>query len=352
MIGLAVRAACVVGCGALTATLAAVPAGAANVVDVNLSPAYAPVGHTVHISAESAPIPGDIDGVSFGGAVVVVDPATPLPIDVTVPSGAATGPLTLSFDGGGSAETDDSFIVQLPAQAAAAKSRDIVRYPNDVVITGSLKAAGIAVSGKKAQLQRANAGSTSWRNIRRAKTTNSDGEVRWTFAPHDTADYRVAFPENPQYLAAKSSRTRVRVMPKVVFNAPAVAPIYTQTALPGRVRPAPQTGSRVRLEQRVGGVWQRADVARTARDGRFAFDITFSATGRYVYRVLRPADATHLSGKSGKGVVDAVKRSRHSGDSGPDVLALQKRLRALHYDVGKADSHYGFDTLHAVVAFQ
>lgn len=352
MIGLAVRAACVIGCGALVATLAAVPAGAADVVDVVLTPAYAPVGDVLHISAGSAPVPGDVVSVSFGTASVAVDPAMPLPIDVVVPAGAATGPLTLWFDGGASAESDDAFIVQMPTTASATKSRDVVRYPNDVVVGGSLNAAGIAVSGKQARLQRAPAGSTSWQNIRRAKTTDGDGKVRWTFAPRDTADYRVAFPENPQYLEAKSSRVRVRVSPKVVLKAPAVAPIYTRTSLPGRVRPAPRDGGRVILDRRVDGVWRRADVTHTADDGRFAFKTTFEATGRYVYRVRRPADATHLSGESANGVVSAVKRSLRSGDTGPDVLALQKRLRALHYDVGKVDGRYGYDTLHAVVAFQ
>jgi peptidoglycan hydrolase-like protein with peptidoglycan-binding domain len=162
----------------------------------------------------------------------------------------------------------------------------------------------------------------------------------------------VAFPANPQYLAARPSRLRVQVSPKVVLRVPAVAPIYTRTSLPGRVRPAPRGAGRVLLDQRIDGVWHRVDVTRTADDGRFVFKTTFEATGRYVYRVRRPADASHASGKSAKGVVSAVKRTLRSGDTGPDVLALQKRLRTLHYDVGRADSHYGYDTLHAVVAFQ
>jgi lipoprotein-anchoring transpeptidase ErfK/SrfK len=38
--------------------------------------------------------------------------------------------------------------------------------------------------------------------------------------------------------------------------------------------------------------------------------------------------------------------------TGPDVRTLQKRLRALHYDVGTVNGSYGFDTEHAVVAFE
>jgi N-acetylmuramoyl-L-alanine amidase len=41
-----------------------------------------------------------------------------------------------------------------------------------------------------------------------------------------------------------------------------------------------------------------------------------------------------------------------SGASGREVLVLQERLAALHYDVGPLDARFGSDTHHAVVAFQ
>jgi peptidoglycan hydrolase-like protein with peptidoglycan-binding domain len=40
------------------------------------------------------------------------------------------------------------------------------------------------------------------------------------------------------------------------------------------------------------------------------------------------------------------------GATGPDVLRLQRRLRVLGYDVGKANSSFDEDTLHGVRAFQ
>jgi peptidoglycan hydrolase-like protein with peptidoglycan-binding domain len=42
----------------------------------------------------------------------------------------------------------------------------------------------------------------------------------------------------------------------------------------------------------------------------------------------------------------------HSGSRGSCVLALQRRLAALHYDLGTPDGVYGGQTYHAVVAFQ
>jgi peptidoglycan hydrolase-like protein with peptidoglycan-binding domain len=41
-----------------------------------------------------------------------------------------------------------------------------------------------------------------------------------------------------------------------------------------------------------------------------------------------------------------------SGDSGPAVLAVEKRLAALHYDVGTPDGHFGPADTYAVTAFQ
>src|SRR5512138_1395614 len=40
------------------------------------------------------------------------------------------------------------------------------------------------------------------------------------------------------------------------------------------------------------------------------------------------------------------------GDHGAAVTRLQQRLVALHYDVGAVDGQFGYNTLHAVYAFQ
>lgn len=42
----------------------------------------------------------------------------------------------------------------------------------------------------------------------------------------------------------------------------------------------------------------------------------------------------------------------HFGSRGPAVLALQRRLTALHYFVGKIDGRFGWDTLEGVWAFK
>ena len=48
----------------------------------------------------------------------------------------------------------------------------------------------------------------------------------------------------------------------------------------------------------------------------------------------------------------ATRPTLRSGSKGAYVTRLQKRLAALHYDVGTVDGVFGSDTLHAVYAFQ
>jgi lipoprotein-anchoring transpeptidase ErfK/SrfK len=84
----------------------------------------------------------------------------------------------------------------------------------------------------------------------------------------------------------------------------------------------------------------------------FRFDVSFDTTGAYAYRVRRASDATHGAGMSDIEHVRAVQRTLHSGMTGPDVRALQRRLTELHYDVAGVTGNYNYDTVHAVVAFE
>jgi N-acetylmuramoyl-L-alanine amidase len=48
----------------------------------------------------------------------------------------------------------------------------------------------------------------------------------------------------------------------------------------------------------------------------------------------------------------ATARTLRLGSRGADVLALERRLAGLHYDVGKVDSVFDNSTFHGVIAFQ
>ena len=47
-----------------------------------------------------------------------------------------------------------------------------------------------------------------------------------------------------------------------------------------------------------------------------------------------------------------IPRTLVQGNYGPDVYAMEKRLAALHYDVGTVDSTFDYSTRHGVTAFQ
>jgi len=51
-------------------------------------------------------------------------------------------------------------------------------------------------------------------------------------------------------------------------------------------------------------------------------------------------------------LVAVANPTLRSGSRGAQVTRLQRRLRALHYDVGAVDGVFGGETLHAVYAFQ
>jgi N-acetylmuramoyl-L-alanine amidase len=107
----------------------------------------------------------------------------------------------------------------------------------------------------------------------------------------------------------------------------------------------------VYLQRDVNGKWKTVHEG-TLAGGHFSFGISPSSLGTLKYRVVRHPDAQHGSSVSRALKVQVVHRTLSLGASGRDVLALQKRLAHLHYDLGARNGSYGTDTLHAVTAFE
>jgi lipoprotein-anchoring transpeptidase ErfK/SrfK len=106
------------------------------------------------------------------------------------------------------------------------------------------------------------------------------------------------------------------------------------------------------LERRYDGAWHKAATATLSSKSRYSFAVKLPSKSTFTYRVRRPADSKQAGAASATVKILGIDRTLKSGVSGPDVTALQKRLRALHYDVGSVTGTYNFDTVHAVVAFQ
>jgi hypothetical protein len=248
--------------------------------------------------------------------------------------------------------TGPSFTVQMPTTATLTAAPTEVVFPQPAKVVATLTAAGVPVRGQRATLQRRVRGDSAWHAVQSTEVTGKYGRVRWKVEPRKTSGYRVVFSDSTGYLGSRTTGSRLHVHPRVVQDAPAVAPTRTDIVFKGAVRPMPHAGYVV-LEQRGSdGSWARVGRTRVADQVHFRFTVSFDSTGPNAFRVRRPTDATHAAGISSVAHVRAVQRALHSGMSGPDVRALQRALTALHYDVGGVTGTFNYDTAHAVVAFQ
>ncbi|MDQ1697386.1 MAG: hypothetical protein QOJ03_2739 [Frankiaceae bacterium] len=348
MFRLALRAAALVGGSAMVIGLSAVPSVAAGGSVSGLSPTFGPVGRVVDITGTGLASASD---VTFGG----VDAGAPTLVDdghirAAVPPSATSGLVRVTTTDG--TLDGPSFTVQQPTSATIGRSRVAVTFPGAAVVRAVLRAAGIPVQGQPARLQHRSAGAGPWRAVQATHTTGSDGAVQWRVTPQASSDFRVVFRQVPTYLGSTTRAVRINVRPQLDTNIPRIAPILTPLHLRGRVHPRPAQHGRVFLDQRLNGSWQRVESAPIGRHGRFDLPLTLATTGRYYYRVRRPGSASYWSSTSAVTRIKAVKRTLRPGMSGHDVRTLQRRLRALHYDVGAVNGSYGFDTQHAVVAFE
>jgi hypothetical protein len=341
------RALVVAVCTALALPLATA-ADAAGATLTTLSPTYGPVGTVVDITGSGLTTASDVmfNGTDAGAPTVVDDTH----IQAAVPSGARSGVVSVTTADG--TVTGPSFSVQLPTTGSVKVSKPDLEFPAATRVTAALTAEGVPVRGQHSQLQRKVAGTDSWLNTRASQTTNSHGKVHWRVDPNNTTSYRAVFSASTSYLGTTTPAARVRLHPQVTLDVPQVAPILTSITIKGTVRPKPQHGHVVVQRKQVGGEWHRVARPSVAGTSHFSVATSFDATGKYVYRARRPADATHGAGHSETGRVRAVQRTLHSGMTGPDVRALQRQLTGLHYDVGGVDGSFDFDTQHAVTAFQ
>ena len=353
MLGLALRlklshAAAVAVPATLLLGMLALPSAAATGTVDSLSPTYGPVGTVVDIIGTGLDTASSVafNGVDAGVPAVVDDSR----VQATVPDGASTGPVTVTTKDG--TITGPSFTVQVPTTASQSVSPVEIVFPQASKVVATLTAAGVPVRGQRATLQRRVRGHTAWHSVQSVEATGKYGRVRWRVEPRKTSGYRVVFSDSTGYLGSRTTGTRVHVHPRVRLDVPSVAPTLTDIPLRGEVRPMPHGGYVVLERRPAGGTWSRVGRASVAGRVHFRFMVSFDEIGKYAFRARRPSDATHAAGLSTVGAIRAVQRSLHTGDTGPDVRALQRELTSLHFDVGGVTGIYNFDTAHAVVAFQ
>jgi hypothetical protein len=345
MKGSALRAAVATTCSAVVVGLIAAPASAAT---ATLSPTFGLIGSSVTITGTGFTGAKDI---TFNG-VHAPFAATPTAteIDTTVPAGASSGHVVV-VDANDSPIDAGTFTVQRPSKASIAVTRTLTVFPQQVTISSRLRSAGTVVEGQRARLQRTLVGSGNWDGVGTVRETGSNGVVSWTVTPRRAYAYRVVYRSSPAHAATTSPHVQVSVRPRLTLSAPSVAPILTSFRMSGTVRPAEATGA-VYLFRLQNGSWHRVVKAARTRAGHYTATTSLPGTGTSRFRLQRAWHAGLLGASSRSRAVVGVNRSLHQGMSGSDVLALQRRLRALHYDVGAVNGSFGYDTLHAVIAFE
>ncbi|HWA65569.1 MAG TPA: L,D-transpeptidase family protein [Mycobacteriales bacterium] len=321
----------------------------------SMAPAYAQVGQTVVLTAaDGATFPTDgTAAVRFNdveASAVAAVSATQL--DVVVPSGATSGPVEVVADA--TTYPGPTFTLQQPTSWFASLSPSSLIFGHMTTIGAQLTTSGIVngpVAGVLAVLQYRSSPSASWHNARGAspETTTADGRVSWRLRPAANGEYRVEFDQTAQFGSSASTPLPLAVRPQIKVTPLRSAPAMVPTHITGSIKPR-LTGP-IYLERRHGRKWHR--IKRTQIEGgHFSFTITPSGYAPLHERVVRPGDLTHTTATSRVLNIQVLHRDLGYGSEGPDVLALQKRLRALHYDVGAKSSYYGWDLLHAVTAFQ
>jgi len=343
------RVAAVCGTTAVVLSFAMSPASAAGPASVTgyVPAAAEQVGATVHLQGSGL---DTVTDVLFPGASSPIDVTptnvTATDVQVVVPQGAQSGVVSVSD---GTNSTDGPAFTVLPPTATLHASAGSVNYPGTAVLTATLTSAGVPLAGQVGRLQSQAVGASTWTNGPTA-TTDSSGHAAFTVRPLANTVYRVVFAATAAYGEADSNTQRIYEHPQVTMYLPTVAPILTAVTVRGNVKPA-QTGP-VRLQRFYNGGWHLVRTVSLSSAGRFVFTIRLPAKTSYLYRVTRPADTTQAGRTSAAGKVVGVSRTLRSGLSGPDVTFLQRRLTALHYDVGRITGTYNFDTQHAVTAFE
>jgi N-acetylmuramoyl-L-alanine amidase len=240
----------------------------------------------------------------------------------------------------------------VPTTLTFAVSHSSATYGTVITVTGALtRPGGLAVPNQAIGLYGRDGGTSSPVLIRTLRTA-SDGTVRTTLRPQHTLTMGLRFAGDAFSGASSSSLVASRVVPLVSASLSPAAVRRTQTTtLTGHLLPA-YAGARVIIQQKVGSAWRSLGATRTSSTAVFRYVLAAPTVGTFTYRAALPATAGWSASASRPLALRVDARDLVRGLTGDDVLALQKRLAALHYGVGAQNGTFGPDLYHAVVTFQ
>jgi 5-hydroxyisourate hydrolase-like protein (transthyretin family) len=236
---------------------------------------------------------------------------------------------------------------------AVTRSAGTVTYGATLTLTGGLsRADGSPIADAPVQVLSRTAGQDS-RVVLATVRTDGNGRIAYVLSPRLTAEYQLRYGGDALTAPAVSNKTVSNLQPRITGAfTPAGLKVGQTSVVRGSVAPA-YSGTRLAIRRRAAdGSW--SDVAAVGIDGTggYAWAVTPGSEGRYVFQVVLPARPAHLQAATPAMAVQVDARDLARGDTGSDVLTLEKRLAAQKADVGRIDGVFDYDLTHAVLAFQ
>ena len=248
-------------------------------------------------------------------------------------------------------------VVPVPALVTtltATLSPGLVTYGTAITITATLKRAddGTGISNQPIDFYRKQAGESSFTKMGRL-TTNADGVVTHRrLSPAANAQWYVVHPVNPYVGFSQSATLTSLVRPRLATSVSryvveqGVASVVNVKVLPSH------PGHAVMLQLATPDGWKDYAGRRLSTTSTARWDIASYTMGTRTFRLVKAADHDNAAGVTTSFSITVVRRTLRSGMSGNDVLGVQRRLAALRYDPGTANGFFGYDTVHATMAFQ
>jgi len=236
----------------------------------------------------------------------------------------------------------------------ATLSPGLVTYGTGFTITATLERpdTGEGISNQPVDFYRKQPGESAFTKIGRL-TTNASGVVTHRrLSPAANSQWYVAHPANAYIGGSQSDTLTSLVRPRLATSVSryvveqGVPSVVNLTVLPAH------PGHAVMMQIATADGWKDFAGRRLSTTSTARWDISSYTLGKRVFRLVKAADYDNAAGVTTSFAITVVRRTLRSGMSGNDVLNVQRRLAALHYDVGTANGFFGYDTVHATMAFQ
>lgn len=219
-----------------------------------------------------------------------------------------------------------------------------------VRLTGHLTRGGLPLAGSRAWLRSTVLGGTTTSTLA-GLVSDATGTVTTVVTPVRSRSYWLELPADA-YSTASTSVTRVvRLQPRASAALSPTTIAWKQSAVVrGGVVPD-LAGGTVAVQTWTGSAWSAVAYRTLSSTSSWSLSVA-PAVGTHRYRAVLLGKPSYLGAVSGVVTLTVTPRTLYQGLSGPDVLLVEKRLAAQHYDVGRVDGSFDYDLRHAVLAFQ